>query len=62
MYYHSFTGILVGVVNGPVFGISATTLALYDVVYAVNTAQFRFGNSLRYKQHRTYSNGPNRDG
>ena len=28
--------------NGPAVGISATTLALYDVVYAVNTAYFRF--------------------
>lgn len=36
-----FKGILVGVVNGPAFGISVTTLALYDVVYAVNTAYFK---------------------
>ena len=42
---------MVGVVNGPAVGISATTLALYDVVYAVNTAYFRYvgmlGDSLK---------------
>jgi len=36
-------------VNGPALGISATTLALFDVVYTVNTAYFRFVKSFSTK-------------